>query len=419
METRAVDQIVWRQDLYPRFEPDPATIQRYAESIDRLPPIWVNQRDELIDGYHRWTAHKKAGLDEVPVEVKPTESDAALLRMAIETNAAHGLQLSMDDKRRLALKLYDGDKSELARMLSVTERTIRSWVESIDRSLKEERERRIRDLWLSCSTQDEIAVDVGLDQSAIARTTQELCDLESFPNRIVLAAQYQDQDWTPPLYNIWSFAKNTNSTTHFGNSAQEIVDRLLYLYTEPFDIVVDPFAGGGSTIDICKRRLRRYWVSDRLPIPERRDIRQADIADGPPSLHKRWSDVSLLYLDPPYWRQARNQYSSDPTDLANMPIGDFYAALTGFVHQCAAKMRDQSHIALLIQPTQWLADQRQMVDHVFDLVRLLDAPHLRYEMRVICPYSSEQYNAQQVQWAKDNRQVLVLNRELIIWRVQR
>ncbi len=49
-------------------------------------------------------------------------------------------------------------------------------------------------------------------------------------------------DYKPPLYNVWKFAKKTNSTSHFGNSEQRIVDNLLYLYTEPFDIVLDPFA---------------------------------------------------------------------------------------------------------------------------------------------------------------------------------
>jgi site-specific DNA-adenine methylase len=52
---------------------------------------------------------------------------------------------------------------------------------------------------------------------------------------------------------------------HFGNSEVRWLDNLLYLYTQPFDIVVDPFAGGGSTIDVCKKRFRRYWVSDRKP----------------------------------------------------------------------------------------------------------------------------------------------------------
>jgi DNA modification methylase len=44
---------------------------------------------------------------------------------------------------------------------------------------------------------------------------------------------------------------------------------MLYRYTEPLDIVVDPFAGDGSTIDLCKKRWRRYWVSDRKPVVER------------------------------------------------------------------------------------------------------------------------------------------------------
>jgi hypothetical protein len=39
-------------------------------------------------------------------------------------------------------------------------------------------------------------------------------------------------------------------------------------------------------------------------------------------------------------------------------------------------------------------------------------------MRIICPYPTEQYNAQQVDWAKATRTPLMLNRELIIWRVR-
>ncbi len=74
--------------------------------------------------------------------------------------------------------------------------------------------------------------------------------------------------------------------------------------------------------------------------------------------------------------------------------------------------------ALLIQPTQWLADDRRVVDHVVDLVHLLSGTRLRYDKRIICPYASEQHNAQQVEWAKAHREVLTLNRELIVWQVQ-
>jgi hypothetical protein len=65
-------------------------------------------------------------------------------------------------------------------------------------------------------------------------------------------------DFTPPIYNVWKQQTKTEGSSHFGNSEVRWLDNLLYLYTKPFDIVVDPFAGGGSTIDLCKKRFRRY-----------------------------------------------------------------------------------------------------------------------------------------------------------------
>ena len=65
METRKVSDIVFRPDLYPRLKPSPAKIQEYAENIDRLPPIEIDQHNILIDGYHRLKAHETMKLDEI------------------------------------------------------------------------------------------------------------------------------------------------------------------------------------------------------------------------------------------------------------------------------------------------------------------------------------------------------------------
>ena len=86
--------------------------------------------------------------------------------------------------------------------------------------------------------------------------------LEKFPKNPKPAANHQT-DFTPPIYNVWKKQGKSNDVSHFGNSEISFVDNLLYLYTSPLDIVVDPFAGGGSTIDICKKRYRRYFASDR------------------------------------------------------------------------------------------------------------------------------------------------------------
>ena len=277
---------------------------------------------------------------------------------------------------------------------------------------------KIFDMWMACHTQDEIAEATGSKQQTVGdeiATFTEIGNVSNFGKSLDFT---RDNEFQPPLYNLWTFAKKTNGVSHFGNSEQRIVDNLLYLYTEPFDIVVDPFAGGGSTIDACKYRLRRYWVSDRKPIPEReKEIRKHDLmVDGLPPLNRNWSNVALTYLDPPYWRQAAGMYSNDPTDLANMPLEDFTKAMVDLVKGIASK-QSKGVIALIIQPTQWKSDGKQFADHVLDIVAGVGNKKLVLENRVSCPYSTEQYNAQQVTWAKENKKLLVVTRELIVWRI--
>lgn len=415
-----VADVVFREDLYPRIETSATTVQKYAEDLSVLPPIEVNQRNELIDGWHRWTAHKKVGADEIQAKVTKTISDGHLLELAIERNATHGLQLSQADKRDMARKIYgitpdkdrDEKKKQLASILSVSERTVREWLSRMDKDAKESRDRRIFDLWLACWTQQEIAAETGAPQQTIADVLTEFGDIAKLGKSDRAAAEHAT-DFEVPIYNIWKQQKKTNETNHFGNSEVRWVDNLLYLYTDPFDVVIDPFAGGGSTINICRKRFRRYYVSDRKPIVEReKEIRKHDVTNGLPK-PPQWKDVKLVYLDPPYWKQAKGQYSDDPTDLANMPLEEFNSSLSSIINGFAKKLTN-AYIALIIQPTQWNAPERQYTDHVGDMLRLVRLP---VDMRYSVPYESQQCNAQMVEWSKNNRRCLVLTREIVVWRV--
>jgi len=71
------------------------------------------------------------------------------------------------------------------------------------------------------------------------------CQVEFLGNDALLFRNFQ-----PQLYTIWNFPKLTNDVKIFGSVPQEIIDNLLYYYTEPFNVVFDPFGGGGSTIDV-------------------------------------------------------------------------------------------------------------------------------------------------------------------------
>jgi len=426
------DKVVFRDDLYPRIRTSAETVQKYAEDLSVLPPIEVNQHYELIDGWHRWTAHRKNEEAQIGVVVTQTRNEAHLLELAIERNASHGLQLSQEDKAKMGKRLYraaldDGRvktteqraemKKYIAKILSVTVETAQDWTSRTDKDDKAEREQRIFDMWLACYTQQEIGDAVGLSRETIKDWEKDFGEKRDSPETTKItaaqrAAAEHATDFDAPIYNVWKWQTKSEGSSHFGNSDSRIVDNLLWMYTSPFDVVADPFAGGGSTIDICRKRLRRYWVSDRKPIIEReKEIRQHDLTDGLPRLP--WKDTRLVYLDPPYWVQAAGEYSDDPTDLGNMDLDTFHVQLAKIVNAYLGKLSDGAHVALIIQPTQWKAPDRQFTDHVAAMIKAVKrAP----SMRISCPYESQQCNAQMVEWAKENRTPLVLTREVVVWR---
>jgi len=420
--TKKIDsaEVIYREDLYPRLKTSPVTVQKYAADLDVLPPIEINQHNELIDGWHRWTAHKKKEVQSIEVIITQTKSDAHLLELAIEKNAVHGLQLSQEDKKDMARKIYHATaerdrpekKKQLAVILSVSVSSVSSWLSRIDKDAKAARKKRIFNRWLECSTQQEIADAESVSRAPIVELLYDFPILENHTKSTQSNATHAT-DFTPPIYNIWKQQSKTNKVGHFGNTEANFLDNLLYLYTKPFDVVIDPFAGGGSTIDVCQKRLRRYWASDRAPIIEReKDIRKHDITDGLPKV-PRWKDVKLVYLDPPYWKQAAGEYSDSPKDLANMDLSTFTDQLSKLIKSFAAKLTD-AYIALIIQPTQWKAPKKQYTDHLADLIKSIK---YSIDMRISCPYESQQANAQMVTWAQENKTLLVLSREIIVWKI--
>ena len=420
-----LSEIVFDEGLYPRVNGhDPETVQTYARDMEQIEAagkfISVNAENILLDGRHRMLAYKKLadGKDDVVVQVfrHSVQSPLESFRLACFLQDK-GKALSNDDRVASAKRLYalgDQSQKEIAKSLGVSQSTVANW---LSRTLKEEKERK-RDkafaLWLACHTQDEIAAAVDMTQRAISEWEDD------FRKKLEVDIFLNSPDFEVPIYNVWKQQTKTAGVNHFGNSEVRWLDNLLYLYTNPADIVVDPFAGSGSTIDLCKKRQRRYWVADRKPIVEREhEIRKHDlVADSgvqmPPV--PRWKDVKLVYLDPPYWLQAQGQYSQNPTDLANMPLEQFNETLAGIIHGFAKKLKngEPRYIALILQPTQWKAPERQFVDHIGDMLRLVKLP---VDMRFSVPYESQQCNAQMVEWAKANRKCLVLTRELVVWRV--
>ena len=59
-------------------------------------------------------------------------------------------------------------------------------------------------------TQEEIAKEVNMNQKTVDNHLEVLVNLEKFPKLLKLSALFQDPDFQPPLYNLWSYGKLTN-----------------------------------------------------------------------------------------------------------------------------------------------------------------------------------------------------------------
>ena len=98
--------------LQSRVETNEQTIEEYAEAIklgDEFPALlsyFDGTHYWLVDGYHRYHAHKKAGKAGVSCEIVNGTFTDAVLR-ATSVNSKHGMRRTYADKRKAVMTLLD------------------------------------------------------------------------------------------------------------------------------------------------------------------------------------------------------------------------------------------------------------------------------------------------------------------------
>jgi DNA methylase len=406
-----IDQIRFVKELYPRLRQDDAAIERYRAALDRLPPVVVARGGVLVDGYHRWQAHKLEGATELQAEDLGNLTDAEILEESYRRNARHGQQLSKAEKIAAANRLYfslDGREEEryatIADILSIRSSSARKYTAEARADEQRRKQERAWDLWLDCWTQQTIANELGESKQTI--------------NNWLSKRGTEFQDLTPSSLqtrDLWSFGNQENKRTEdgpfFGRLPRELVENLLWFYTEPGDIVVDPFAGSGTTIEVAKGIGRRIWASDLTPTGafELTRIHPHDITTGWPA--KAPAKTKLILLDPPYWKQARGRYSEGANDLGNMTLEQFYSAWEAIVRACVPHLSEGGRLAYVVSATQ---EDWKVVDHAMDMLRACWAVGLQVERRIIVPYQTEQVGVNHVRSARERRGLLHSYRDLVI-----
>ena len=167
----ALDDVVLRQDLDPRLgDRDDDLIQQYADIFDALPPIEINQHNEVIDGWHRFLAAKRANRTEIAYVVETVDDDDLADRMW-ESNLRHGVQYTRDQRQTHGLKLHERGLAAkvIADRAGVGINTVYRWTKAYRDKVKQERDQAVIALAEEGKTQQEIADDLGIPQQTVSR----------------------------------------------------------------------------------------------------------------------------------------------------------------------------------------------------------------------------------------------------------
>jgi len=128
-----------------------------------------------------------------------------------------------------------------------------------------------------------------------------------------------------------------------GATPSYIIWNLLQRYTDPGDLVIDPCAGSGTTLDVARELNRKALGYDVHPT--RKDIFRVDARKLPPELTGK---VDFVFIDPPY--STHLDYGPDPRDIGKLSAarGEYYPAMERVFDEITRVLRPGGHMALYV-----------------------------------------------------------------------
>ena len=153
----------------------------------------------------------------------------------------------------------------------------------------------------------------------------------------------------PQVTTLWDYPSQ-----HYGEGVQGdpnykgatpsyIIWNLLKRYTKENDLVVDCFAGSGTTLDVARDLGRRALGYDVHPT--RKDIFRVDARKLPPELTGK---VDFVFIDPPY--STHLDYGDDPRDIGKLDAagGEYYPAMDKVFAEIHRMLKPGKHMGLYV-----------------------------------------------------------------------
>lgn len=455
MATIKLELIVWDPSIYPRSKWNTSTIERYTDALeagDQFPPLILEEgTNRLLDGKHRFEAYKRAGVGEVAVRWDVVPDGVSAKRYAAKLSARHGDRMSNADLKALAIEDCESDPKAFdvkafSREMGVGERTVYDWVGHILGREREERKGKALRLSMLGWQGQEIANLFGLDPSTVSLDLKN-CETaktqvrELFSQRIerheiarrfnltatvVEAITLDGQDDAARMkrlginvqpYDVWQFpgCHDLMGDAHPGRIPGELLAHVLYFYTQPGDLIVDPMVGSGTTLDACLlmgRKARGYDIDERH---DRIDVEQHDMATGWPNSVKK---AALVFWDPPYYsKMDSSTIGADgyiDGSISKLSPDDYLQFFGERFAELSAVVKSGTRLAFLMSDWDPEGSEHDRGLFIWDYADLLRDAGWKLERHIQVPLSTQQVHPDIVNKFRASRRLARLERYLLV-----
>lgn len=174
-------------------------------------------------------------------------------------------------------------------------------------------------------------------------------------NGKTLASEKYDVYEKPKLESttLWDYPRQSYGKKPKGNNKYAgvtpafIIYNLVKRYTEPNDLVVDPMAGSGTTVDVCREEGRRCIAYDIVPASPNvvsNDARKIPLDD---------KSVDLVFIDSPYGDNIAYNTHEKNIGRISAEADEFYQDLEKVMSECYRILKPGKVLGWLIGD-QWV-----------------------------------------------------------------
>lgn len=441
-----LSDIKWDASIYPRSKWSTATVDRYADAMlagDTFPALIVEAgTNRLLDGKHRMLAYEKIGIEEAPTSAVVVPEGIPVKLYALSLSAKHGDRASNADTKDVIRETWSALDEEKApgkmvsKLLGLSEGTVSGYVSDLLAKRREERRAKALRLSLLGWTQAEIAERLGCSQQSVSSDTKNF-DSELFgsghtdeeialrlglPVQIVKAIQLREKsdaermkalDIKVQPYDVWNFqgCHDLMGDKHPGRIPGEIVCHALWYWTKPGDLVVDPMAGSGTTLDACLLMGRKCRGYDIDLHHNRVDVEQHDLTTGWP---ETVSKAALVFWDPPYFDKMDGGYVEGSISALDPEAYMDWFKLR--FEELASAVKKDARLAFLM--SDWDPENaKRHANHsgifLWDYVRMLQETGWTVRRQIQVPLPTQQVHPDIVTKFRESRRMARLGRWLL------